>query len=301
MSIFSSLAPEQAASTQPSGQPAPQNITGQPIQQPSAPREAATVRPTNAPSINVNGHSGHDSVPNDNGDITAIIRNTTLAMGGKPPAGQQSQQQPQQQQQPQPQQQLPQQSHQQVTPPSNGTSTAPFDDPNNTEATKRADHVITNFLRMNPLSDPMAGIDKEALTRGMAEGNIDTLMQTVSHAADNASRNAMRSFMLMMPSLVDTIKAQVLSSVQSMNDEGQVWNRFTADRPEFEALRHVVEPALKTALRANPEADRNTVFTAVAQMYDSMVSSAGLRQPVARNGRQSTGGGAFDLNQFLGG
>lgn len=293
MSIFGTNS--LAAPAAPAAQPASNNgATGQPA--------PAVATPQNNPQINPNGFTTHDSVVNNAPDLGEIIRNTTLALAGAPVGDNSGITTPQQQYFGGSQQQPPQQSQQTQQPnqqQQQGTqSPPPLLSQQSEQSAQRADAVIENFLRFNPLKDPLDGVDRTKVAQAMGEGNIDAMMDTVANAANASTRNAMRSFMLMMPSLVETIKTQVLASVNSMNNEGQLWQKFVTEAPEYEALRHVVEPALKAAIANNPKADRALVFKAVAQMYSSMAIHSGLRP--AQKGETPRGSDAFDLGSFLG-
>ena len=283
----------------------PENTTAAPIptlQQPQQPTTSnqsnipvATIQPT---SINPNGHSAHQSVQNNDANFDEVMRSIAVATLSGDESDSASLRntyaQPQFRETTAPAQRVPSN-----TPVPNSQQQPPLTDPNTDDQSSRARNVVENFLRFNPTPDLLEGIDQAALAERIGNGDMNALTGALSQTANNATKAAMQSFLLMIPSITESIKADILRQVRSSNAEGEHWSSFVAAYPEFKSLRAAVEPQLLLAIKKNPTQSPDTIRRVIQTMYSGMVRATGLQPaPSVRNRRES--GDAFSLADFLG-
>lgn len=292
----------------PSGDASAQSTGVNQTQPTTAGFQPATVTPNNRPAIDTNNQSQHDSIENNAGNVEAVMRSIAMNMlsgdeGFTPPAGansvgQQFSQPLHQGFQQQQQQQQTAQQQQSFRAPA-GNTPASLTDPANADQSGRALAVVENFLRFNPASDPLDGLDLVAMQNKIAEGDLTALTGALTHASNNTMRNTLQSFMLMMPSLVETIKAQVMNDVKTASSESEHWSDFVAKYPEFKSLRAAIEPQLKTAIKRNPTQQASLIQQTVARMYSGMVTATGMQPANTARSRRDTGD-SFNMAEFLG-
>lgn len=273
MSLAASLGlPTPAPATTPvvdnTTQPQPPTSNQQPTQMPPVTAQQAPNAPQFQPQ--------QPTQPTENNTVQTLLQR--LALGDQagpdpvtPPTNNQQQQQPPQQQQ----------QTQQQQPPADPASI-----------------VVSNFMANVQVPDYTKGLDLEKVQSMVAEGDIQGFIMATNHAAGAAVTEAMTNIVKLLPSFADSLKAEVMREVGTVNRANSSWDQFSADYPEFKPYRQFVEPQLQIAL-GTPNTTQQLAFQTVAQLHSGLVANGMQNNQQQQQNFAEPTGRPFDIGAYL--